>query len=507
KLAESSSVIVRYYLAANPQVPVSVLRKLAENEESPLVLENIAWNPNAPEDLLADIRESGEKWAIVTEIDPYLDVEQIGNDYQIASHINTSLTTLEKLAKHENWLVRYLVINNPNTPKSLADAIVSEIAQTESLPDDDSRKCLVLNMLGKMPSHIPFKSDFGLPIIAIADEIVDFRWHYFEGDSLSFYDGSESRVIGVLQKGELQENVNEDKFKEVCRIVSIKYNDLQLDDIKNKHKHLITDELAANFVHFQCWLRGEGFLFIPYTYDFLQIYNQGNYDTSDAGYWTLDRSYYNTAEYWLDRYLEYINDWYIQECDDIFYGNEFNEIVDKLHWLAATHQEHSQHGLFFWDDTVIKNPDLSYSAEDRNPVFNRDTFCCNPEYDIQSMLQTIKQNSGLTTQDELKATISRLLEIAPLAYDEDEIVAVLALHQDLVIQVSGLQIVRDSDEIDENNKNKLYFYIDDTCIDYDSFVAKQNWDSLFEKSEGNTLLPYVAYLLIKIILLNKSGEN
>ncbi|AFZ11226.1 leucine rich repeat variant-containing protein [Crinalium epipsammum PCC 9333] len=278
KLAESSSVIVRYYLAANPQVPVSVLRKLAakEDEESPLVLENIAWNPNAPEDLLADIRESGEKWAIVTEIDPYLDVEQIGNDYQIASHINTSLTTLEKLAKHENWLVRYLVINNPNTPKSIANAIVSEIAQTESLPND-SRKCLVLNMLGKMPSHIPFRSDCGLPIIAIADELVDFRWHDFEGDSLSFYGATESRVIGVVQKGKFKyEYGDEDedrkyRFKEGCRIISIEYNDLQLNDISDQHKDLIKNELAANFVYFQSWLNQEGFLFIPYTSDFLKF--------------------------------------------------------------------------------------------------------------------------------------------------------------------------------------------------------------------------------------------
>ncbi|AFZ11225.1 hypothetical protein Cri9333_0229 [Crinalium epipsammum PCC 9333] len=176
-----------------------------------------------------------------------------------------------------------------------------------------------------------------------------------------------------------------------------------------------------------------------------------------------------------------------------------------MHELAATHQEHSRYVLEFWDDTVIKND--SGGAEDRNPVFNSDTFCCNPEYHIPSMLETLQQDSGLTTQDELKATISKFLEIAPLAYDEDEIVAGLALHQDLVIEVSGLQVVRHSDEIDENNENKLYFYMDDTCIDYDSFVARQDWHSLFEKTEGNTLLAYIAYLLIKIILFNKSGEN
>ena len=508
KLAESPSVIDRYYLAANPQAPVSVLRKLAENEESPLVLENVAWNPNAPEDLLANIREQGEKWAIVTEIDPYLEVEQIGNDYQIACHINTSLTTLEKLANHENWIVRYLVINNPNTPKSLADAIVSEIAQTQSLPED-SRKCLVLNMLNKMPSHIPFLSSNGLPIIAIADEIVDFRWHYFEGDSFIFYNNTQSRVIGVLQKGEFQENVNEDKIEEVCRIVGIEDNDFQPDaDLREYHNHLLKDELAANFVYLQRWVNQQGFLFTPYPSDFLKICHQGNYDNDDEDYWRLDGSYFNTAKSWLYEYLEYINDWYITEAyTHIFDENNFNEIVGWLHELAATHEEHSRHGLFFWDYTAIKNPYISRLLEDRNPVFERDTFCCNPEYDIQSMLENLQQDSGLTTQDELKATISRLLVIAPLAYDEDEIVAVLAKHQDLVIEVSGLQIVSNSDQIDENNEYKVYFYYDDSCTDYNSFVAKQDWDSLFPTTEGNKLLAYMAYLIIKIILFDEASEK
>ncbi len=523
QLANHSSVIVRYYLAANPHTSESVLRELAANEnESFMVLENIAWHPNAPEDLLSEIedllpeiREVGEKWNIISELDPYLsasEVEEIGNDYQIASHINTSLTTLERFANHEDWLVRYLVIQNPNTPESLAASIESEIAKTESFPKD-SRKCLVLDMLGKMNflTNVRFWVERGLPIIVTGDEIVDFRWSHTCHNPISeiqffgLYNhySLSIRIIGFLQKGISDES--DGLLRCLTFNLSYKLN-LEFGEAdKDQYKSELAAELSVTFYKAfkDSFLPRHGLTFQPffnhdYSTDFREILEKYDQDNKSSD-WKICRPY---GDDWLSDYLDdLLGLWSekgmnaVLDCTSSSY---YNQLLEALHRFPATYEEHFYEIIDFWEFSIIgRNVPADYK------IFNQHDFSLNPYYNILEMLKKI-ENSENITKEELRTTIDILLEAAPIAADEDQVIEVLAKHQNLVIEVSGLKIVDDADD-DEVSGLKI---VDDAdCTDYESFVKKQDWETLFYKSEGERNLAHIAYLLIKIILYNRELQK
>ena len=106
KLAEDENEYVRCNVAKNTNTPASALEKLAENKES-LVRMYVASNANTPVPLLEKLAE-----------DEYEDV-RIG----VAENANTPVPVLEKLAEDENMYLRKKVAGNAETPDPILEKL------------------------------------------------------------------------------------------------------------------------------------------------------------------------------------------------------------------------------------------------------------------------------------------------------------------------------------------------------------------------------------------------
>jgi len=135
KLAEDEESLVRSGVAHNPNIPVSVLEKLAEDEES-LVRSGVAHNPNTPVSVLEKLAEDEE--SLVREAvahnpnTPVSVLEKLAEDEEslvreaVAHNPNTPVSVLEKLAEDEESLVREAVAHNPNTPVSVLEKLAED---------------------------------------------------------------------------------------------------------------------------------------------------------------------------------------------------------------------------------------------------------------------------------------------------------------------------------------------------------------------------------------------
>ena len=96
-LAKDKHDNVRWDVARNPNTPVDVLRKLAEDDDNE-VRQSVATNPNAPSDILTMLAVDGD-WYV---------------RLKVAENPNAPADVLRTLAVDENKYVRYDAVHNPN---------------------------------------------------------------------------------------------------------------------------------------------------------------------------------------------------------------------------------------------------------------------------------------------------------------------------------------------------------------------------------------------------------
>ena len=131
KLSGDGSSYVRECLAGNPNCPVALLEKLAEDE---FARGGVAANPNCPVTLLEKL--SGDGSSYVREC--------------VAGNPNCPATLLEKLAEDTDEDVRWRVALNPNCPAS------SFVSFLGSLSDADNEDENEFDEEGRVePNHLP----------------------------------------------------------------------------------------------------------------------------------------------------------------------------------------------------------------------------------------------------------------------------------------------------------------------------------------------------------------
>ncbi|MCU0518951.1 MAG: hypothetical protein MUC60_19225, partial [Oscillatoria sp. Prado101] len=98
---------------ANPNTPVSVLMRLAEDSESE-VRRNVAANPNTPVSILEQLAEDSDS-----------EVRR-----KVAANPNKSVSLLMKLAKAQELDIRTEIASNPNTPVSVLEQLLGDPEET-----------------------------------------------------------------------------------------------------------------------------------------------------------------------------------------------------------------------------------------------------------------------------------------------------------------------------------------------------------------------------------------
>ncbi|MBE0467997.1 MAG: hypothetical protein IBX55_00515 [Methyloprofundus sp.] len=132
----NDSWIVRSFLAENPNSPVELLIKLADDEDE-YVRSRLATNLKAPVDLLVKLSKDGQnvRMSVAENIRTpvYLLIElACDRSWQVrmcvAINPNTPSDTLTSLSEDGHWGVQYRVAENPNTP---IEAIISIIERAK----------------------------------------------------------------------------------------------------------------------------------------------------------------------------------------------------------------------------------------------------------------------------------------------------------------------------------------------------------------------------------------
>lgn len=95
-------------LALSEETPVETLIELAKSENVK-VLEAVAYNPNTPPDILANLSKYMPSTMDGTEDEWHIIVE-------VACNFNIPPEVLGKLGDCYFWMIRHCVADNPNTP-------------------------------------------------------------------------------------------------------------------------------------------------------------------------------------------------------------------------------------------------------------------------------------------------------------------------------------------------------------------------------------------------------
>lgn len=115
-------VEIREKVANNPNTRIDVLEKLAKDEYCE-VRAGVASNPSTPDALLETLREDSESFVRLA----------------LARNPNTSKEILLKLSKgddSENHFVIRAVLDHPNTPEAIRDALLETLVKREDAVDD-----------------------------------------------------------------------------------------------------------------------------------------------------------------------------------------------------------------------------------------------------------------------------------------------------------------------------------------------------------------------------------
>ena len=152
KIVSGTDEGAHYGVSGNKNVPPETLRKLYRKTRpvESAILRNIASNPNLPEDLFYEIhRRGGLTYMLLKNQNPpkgFLEeVLKTAGEYdraQVARSPAVSPDTLMSLGNDRSWLVRVAVAQNPRTPRSTFESLLSDgdvrphVANNPSLPAD-----------------------------------------------------------------------------------------------------------------------------------------------------------------------------------------------------------------------------------------------------------------------------------------------------------------------------------------------------------------------------------